>query len=67
MLGWVSVPYLFHTRSRPNKDLAILTLYHCGNQQASVIVPHPPDQVCDPDCPDPTVEERALRARGFDQ
>ena len=47
----IPVPYPFQTKQ---SIWHILTLYHCGNQQASVIVPHPPDQVCDPDPPDQT-------------
>ena len=50
----IPVPYLFHTRSRPHKVFSTYSLYQRGNQQASVIVPHPPDQVCDPDPPDQT-------------
>ena len=55
-LGVLSIP--FHTCSIPVPDqakyLAHTHLYHCGNQQASVIVPHPPDQVRDPDPPGQT-------------
>ena len=47
----IPVPYPFQTKQSIKH---ILTLYHGGSQQASVIVPHPPDQVCDPDPPDQT-------------
>ena len=54
-LRWVSVPYLFHTRCRPNN---IFSAYSpriiCENQQESVIVPDSSDQVCDPEPPDET-------------
>ena len=58
----IPFPYLFHTCSIPVPDQTQYVAHthpvslwaNCGNQQASVIVPHPPDQVCDPDPPDQT-------------